>query len=258
MVNIKNLPVISHKDITETPDNYRVSFHVTEFQADEIFGKYKVEVRGWKGGIATSFDEAFSMRKPECPKDLEVKDVVSLVRVLWIERATPDYLIVSSASYWILYNGQLLKPSHNKSREPYRFYLVGETPYSHGKNQYFKYNEPEPNRVGKATEKKIKAWADYLNAKEAAMQAYIKENKDKKAAFFARLDASGLEYKRNGNEVLIYNGCLTQKVTIGENDVYPHQPEFDYYRCDSPIRRKEGKTSLDFMLENSFPIIPRK
>lgn len=257
MENIKNLPVIPHKDIVDKSENYRVWFYVTEYQAEEIFGRYQVYLRYRVQSVVNSFDEVFGHMKPQRPDGLEIEGTSKLVRVLSIE-ASPNMLYIEGVSYWVLFNGQLLRPYRNKLREPFRFFLVGATQYDSSKLKYFKFEESEPQRVSKATPKKLQAWADYLNAEEAAKQAYIKANKDKKEAFFKRLDASGVKYRINGSEVTIYNGCLMAKVSISEGSIYCRAPEFNGQDKETnPYYNIYKETALDFILNNTFPVIPK-
>lgn len=253
---IKNLPEIPHKSIAEKSENYRVTFTCTEYQMDEIFPRYKVE---YLRESVNSMDELIGKARPACPLNLIVNGVSCLVAVVDFETATPDKLTVISVGYWLLYDGQLLRPQHDRSNEPYRFFLVGSTEYDfryRGEQRYFKYDVPAPQRIGKATEKKLRAWADWLNGKEAALAAYRQNTQNVYAEFFAKLDASGLPYTRNGNNVIVTNGCLKMKAELGEGKVYCARPEFDW-SSDNKAYFARGVNSLDYMLNNVITVTPK-
>ena len=88
-------------------------------------------------------------------------------------------------------------------------------------NRYFEYNEKEPNKVGKATVKKLQAWFDYLDAKFAALLAYIEQGKNGRAEFLEKLKRLGIkedEIKWDGKNILrIVRDSFEYKAEFGEN-----------------------------------------
>lgn len=244
--HITNLPAIPYEKIATLSENYHIAFYATEFQMDEIFSKYKVLLRC---NPVSSLDEIIAVLKPSRPSGLELEGVSELIVTVWFHAVSGGRLDVEGVSYWVLFNNQLLMPRSLKPKQPYWFSLVGETPYMHDRNKYFKYDKPSPNNVGKATQKKLQDWADFLSGKEAAMQAYLQNTIDIHAEFFKRLDESGVQYRRNGNEVEIQNGCLKTKCELGEQKIYCHSITFDDRTC--------GSNRLDFILNNTISVVPR-
>lgn len=245
--NIINLPKIPYEDIADKSRYYRVYFNATELQMDEIFSKYEVLLRHEP---VSTLDEIITILKPFRPSGLELEGVSELLMVIGLQAIDEHSLSVENASYWVLYGNQLLIPHYSKPQLPCWFSLAGETSYMSGKNQYFQFNQAAPNNVGKATPKKLQAWSDYLNRKEAAMQAYLQETVNIHTQFFKRLDDSGLKYRRNGNHVVINNGCLKIECELGEQHVYYKPIEFDTSMVGI------GKT-LDFMFDNIITVTPR-
>ena len=56
-----------------------------------------------------------------------------------------------------------------------------------------------PNKVGKATEKRLQQWFDYLDTVEADKAEFVRIRDERIAAFKKRLEETGLEVIWNGN-----------------------------------------------------------
>lgn len=247
---ISNLPVIPHQDIKDKVGNYRVAFYATENQLDDLFEKYTIQYHHDNVG---SVQELFQLYCSFRPDALEVPGVSELVHVCYFVAIDSRTLALEHAGYWLVFNNQLMRPYHCKQGEPYRFFLPCEMNYNE-KSKNFKYEIEEPQRVGKATQKKLKAWNDYLNNKEKAKQEYIANAHKIEDDFFQRLEASGLRYRKNGNQVEIYNGYLKAVAEIGETGIYCSAPEF----CRSLNGEYlTSKTTLDFMLNYDFQAVPK-
>lgn len=248
---IKNLPVIPFDKIAVYDGNYRVQFYAVECQMDALFANYTIICRHEQ---VKSIDEMLAIYKPYRPDGLETEGVTTLILSASFEAGLNNTLYVDTLRYWVVFNDQLLRPYNSKSNEPYSFALPEEYNYNE-RSRNFDYDVEVPHRVGKATAKKMQAWADYLNGKEQAKQEYISNAYKVEDDFIKRLEASGLEYHRNGSKVVICNGYLKVEAEIGETRVYCSTPTFcppntksDYY--------KNGGT-LDFMLNNDFKAIPK-
>lgn len=105
-------------------------------------------------------------------------------------------------------------------------------------------NEELPQRVGKATAKKLAAWVDYLNRKEAAAVDFLKNGNEEKTKFFASLDASGATYRVSGNNVYITNGALELKATVAQSGIY-----FDVLKVNA-----RGEDAFKFILNNKIEL----
>lgn len=104
--------------------------------------------------------------------------------------------------------------------------------------------EPSPQRVGKATAKKLAAWVEMLDRSESAAVDYLEQSNDEKTKFFARLDASGATYRVSGNNVYITNGALEFKATIEQSGIY-----FDVLKINA-----RGEDAFKFILNNKIEL----
>lgn len=117
----------------------------------------------------------------------------------------------------------------------------------------FEYKEPAPNRIGKATVKKLAQWVEYLDRKEAAAVEYLNKGAAELNALIKRLDASGVEYKRGNSAIVVKNGPFTLKCEITPGGLCYGSPEFSFYDIykKHPDKDRDSVT-LDFMLNNVF------
>lgn len=123
-------------------------------------------------------------------------------------------------------------------------------PYSVG----WKYDgEPAPNKVGKATAQKLQAWVTWLDKIEAAAAEYINRGNAELNTLIDRLNASGVEWKRDGNTIHIYNGVLRMEVKIKTGGLSYGCPEVDCGRLYSATRESHDNQSdyLAFMLKGA-------
>lgn len=131
------------------------------------------------------------------------------------------------------------------SKSPYSFSLVNSRSFEinwYSLERLF--TEPDPNRVGKATAKKLAAWVEYLDRREAAAVAYLNKSEDAKTTFFARLDASGVKYHVSGKDIYITNGALSLRATVEQSGVYYSDLKID----------ARGEDALNFILNNKIEI----
>lgn len=120
-------------------------------------------------------------------------------------------------------------------------------PYSVG----WKYDaEPAPQKVGKATAKKLQAWVSWLDKQEAAAAEYINRGNAELNALIDRLNESGVEWVRDGDTIHIYNGVLRMEVKIKTGGLSYGYPEVDYRRLYSATRECHDTQNdyLAFML----------
>lgn len=92
------------------------------------------------------------------------------------------------------------------------------------------FNEPAPQKIGKATAKKLREWAAWLDRREAAAAAWLAKGKSEVDNLIARLDASGVEYVRRGDEITVHNGLLKMTISATPAMVYCNRPEVDQRR----------------------------
>lgn len=74
------------------------------------------------------------------------------------------------------------------SRGKFRLYMF-ERPNIHWRSQYFRFDMQEPNLIGKATEKKISAWIDFLHLERTALMNYVNANMCRNVTFAERVRA---------------------------------------------------------------------
>jgi len=74
------------------------------------------------------------------------------------------------------------------SRGKFRLYLF-ERPNIHWRDRYFRFDMQEPNLIGKATEKKISAWIDFLHLERTALVNYVNANMCRNVTFAERVRA---------------------------------------------------------------------
>lgn len=124
--------------------------------------------------------------------------------------------------------------------------------YHNGTNpRGFGYKEEAPNRIGKATVKKLAQWVEYLDRKEAAAVEYLNKGTAELNALIERLDTSGVEYQRGNNSIVIKNGPFSLTYEITPGGLCCGRPEFNFY----DIRKRypnSDSVALDFMLNNNF------
>ena len=123
-------------------------------------------------------------------------------------------------------------------------------PYSVG----WKYDgEPAPNKIGKATAKKLQAWVTWLDKLEAAAAEYINRGNAELNKLIDRLNASGVEWVRDGDTIHIYNGVLRMEVKINTGGLSYGFPEVDCVRLYSATRECHDTQSdfLAFMLDGA-------
>lgn len=110
------------------------------------------------------------------------------------------------------------------------------------------FGEPAPQKIGKATAKKLREWAAWLDRREAAAAAWLAKGKSEVDNLIARLDASGVEYERNGGEIYVYNGILKQTITTSPGVIYYGFPELDTLRLHDAMK-KRGVSSENVMFD---------
>lgn len=110
--------------------------------------------------------------------------------------------------------------------------------------------EPAPQKVGKATAKKLQAWVSWLDKQEAAAAEYINHGNAELNALIDRLNASGVEWVRDEYVIHIYNGVLRMEVRIETGGLSYGCPEVDYGRLYAATRVYNDTQSkyLAFML----------
>ena len=93
------------------------------------------------------------------------------------------------ASYWLLEiipTGELFS-FYERVRRSKRFALQMHDRPSSDRCRYFTFSKEAPNAIGKATEKKLQEWIDFLHEERAAKQSYIdtamKKNRETVEAF---------------------------------------------------------------------------
>ena len=131
------------------------------------------------------FNNIDSVRMPWMPKS----DFVGL-EVEGFSRIVPCFVIRQNydhfqkmyldeyyydASYWVLEiisTGELFT-FHERVRRSKRFELQIHNGLRSDRCRYYKSDKECPNAVGKATEKKLREWIDYLHEERDAKQAYL-------------------------------------------------------------------------------------
>ena len=106
-------------------------------------------------------------------------------------------------SYWVLEiisTGELFT-FHERVRRSKRFALHMHDRLSSDRCRYFTFSKEAPNAIGKATEKKLQEWIDFLHEERAAKQSYIdtamKKNRETVDAFKAKYPEG---YFRTGDD----------------------------------------------------------
>ena len=106
-------------------------------------------------------------------------------------------------AYWVLEiipTGELFS-FYERVRRSKRFALQMHDSFYSDRCRYFTFSKEAPNAIGKATEKKLQEWIDFLHEERAAKQLYIdtamKKNRDTVDAFKAKYPEG---YFRTGND----------------------------------------------------------
>lgn len=101
------------------------------------------------------------------------KDEYVLEHMMWILRIIPT--------------GELFRISEI-SRGKFRLFMFEYAPI-HWRDRDFHFDMQEPNLIGKATEKKISAWIDFLHLERTARANYVNANMCRNRAFAERVRA---------------------------------------------------------------------
>lgn len=112
----------------------------------------------------------------------------------------------------------------------------------------WRFDEPAPQKIGKATAKKLREWAAWLDRREAAAAAWLAKGKSEVDNLVSRLDASGVEYERRGDEITVRNGILKQTITVSPCGIYYGFPELDTLRLYDAMK-KRGVSSENVMFD---------
>lgn len=94
------------------------------------------------------------------------------------------------SSYFVLHiitSNEFLR-FHEVSRGKFRFYLF-ERPSYLWRDTNFRFDMPEPNLIGKATEKKLQSWIDFLHMERTALINYVNGNMYRNKNFTERVRA---------------------------------------------------------------------
>lgn len=102
----------------------------------------------------------------------------------------------------------------------------------------WEYSEPEPNRIGKATAKKLAAWVEYIDRREASAAEYVGAEARAVSDLLAQIEAAGLEYQRKGTEIKILNGPFSMVCRVYGGEIVCRRPEFYSYGHDNAMRDK--------------------
>ena len=96
---------------------------------------------------------------------------------------------------FVEYKGILLRPYKNYNESTFIFFLAGSI-----RLQGFGHNLVQPNKVGKATTKKMDEWLHYLQQIEALKMAKMSERENKKTEFLNKIKNSGLKVSHQSND----------------------------------------------------------
>lgn len=244
MMNYKNLPVIP---AFPTEPGYAVRFAATAEQMEKLLNTKEVYY---------NHDRVTSLRELPNPDAqivrLEVEGVSHWVPC-WCCEGASSRVFVHHAGWMLAINDKLYNCwATNPQKTLFSFRLVGAADIPDG----FEFSKQPPQRVGVATEKKLLAWVEWLDAREAAIRDYLQAGKDADMNLMRRLEKSGAEYVREGNKVTIFNGPLKMSVEIGVHRIFPANLQLNYqYLYEKAVRKGEY---LDFMLDNIVTVTPRK
>lgn len=165
-----------------------------------------------------------------------------------VESVQP-YLIMNNRAYC------LDAWEYDKTGKTYRLFLPDSKTLYEARLAGFK--SPEmPKRVNKATAKKLAAWVDYLDGENAAAVAYIKRGTDAADSLLNELDAAGVEYKRDGQTITIYNGPFSMVAELCKTGVYFREPvaKLGKHLKEAAAIRPDLDSRLAFMLNAKINI----
>ena len=148
---------------------------------------------------SVKFNNPDSIRLPWMPKsDFAVLEVEGFSRIVpcFVVRQTYDHFQKAyldeyyyDASYWLLEiipTGELFS-FYERVRRSKRFALQMHDRLCSNRCRYFMFSKEAPNAIGKATEKKLQEWIDFLHEERAAKQSYLdiamKKNRETVDAF---------------------------------------------------------------------------
>lgn len=243
-MNYKNLPVIP---AFPAEPGYAVRFAATAEQMEKLLNTKEVY---------HNHDQVTSLEELPRPGAqavrLEVDGVSHWVPCWWCEGASSK-VFIHHAGWMLAINDKLYScwPT-NSQNTLYTFRLVGASDIPDG----FEFSKQPPQRIGVATEKKLLAWVEWLDAREAAIRDYLQAGIAAEENLIRRLDECGAEYTREGKIIMVLNGPLKMRVELGANRIFPGNLQLNYqYLYEKALRKN---SSLDFMLDNIVTITPRK
>ena len=141
-------------------------------------------------------------------------------------------------SYWVLEiipTGELFT-FNERVRRSKRFALHMHDRLRSDRCRFFTFSKEAPNAIGKATEKKLQEWIDFLHEERAAKQSYIdtamKKNRDTADAFKAKYPDGYFDTLSDGwtSEFRIEFERLRIKYTAHEDGQFSRNAEVIYNR----------------------------
>lgn len=140
---------------------------------------------------SVKFNNPDSIRMPWMPKsDFAGLEVEGFSRIVpcFVVRQTYDHFQKTyldeyyyDASYWLLEiipTGELFS-FYERARRSKRFALQMHNRLNSDRCRYFTFSKEAPNAIGKATEKKLQEWIDYLHEYRAAQELYLSSAMEK-------------------------------------------------------------------------------
>lgn len=197
---------------------------------------------------SVKFNNPDSIRMPWMPKSdfagLEVEGFSRIVPCFVVSQNYDNFQkkyldeYYHSASCWVLEiipTGELFT-FYEKVRNSKRFGLNLFERFNSNRCRYFSFDREIPNYVGKATEKKLQEWIDYLHEKREAMTRYVENamalNRSKVDAFKAKYPDGWFDTNADGwtSEFRIDFERLRIKYTAHEDGQFSRNAEVIYNR----------------------------
>ena len=195
---------------------------------------------------SVKFNNPDSIRLPWMPKsDFAGLDVEGFSRIVpcFVVRQSYDcfqnvYLdeYYYDASYWLLEiipTGELFS-FRERVRNSKRFVLHMHGSLDSDRCRYFTFSKEAPNAIGKATERKLQEWIDFLHEERAAKRLYIdtamKRNRETVDAFKAKYPEGYFRTEDDGwtSEFIIRFERLRVKFTACEDGGFSRNVDVPY------------------------------
>jgi len=155
--------------------------------------------------------------------------VHTFVKLHVYEEEGKEKIYIDHLNHYILANGVYLRPYKPKwNVKSFELSLKNRTNIQ---GIYSFYEEEKPNKIGKATTKKVEQWLEYLQKEEQAKKDYLNDKDEERQKFLQKLEPykDKIVWQKENEIGYIENGNLLYSFKCEKNHT-PHTEVYLYNR----------------------------